>query len=553
MSKVLEINGLNISAGDQILVNDLSLELDQGKTIAIVGESGSGKSLTSLAIMGLLPPGLKVRGKIVLNGKDILTMPEDQIRNLRGSQIAMVFQEPMTALNPTMKCGRQVAEMLQRGTGKKGGSVKDEVIRLFKKVKLPRPESIYNSYPHQISGGQKQRVVIAMAIALKPKLLIADEPTTALDASVQQSILMLLADLIREFQMSMIFISHDLAVVHRVADQVMVMQHGVTREKGDVNQIFVHPKDDYTRGLIACKPTPDTYFERLPVISDYAEGRRPKLKLIQPFHRIDEAKRLQNGEPLLKVKSLSKVFPAGGYLSGQTEQVIALKEASLDLFKGESLGLVGESGSGKTTLGRILAGLERSTQGNIFFKGKDITKLGSRDWRKLHRQVQIIFQDPFSSLNPRIKVGEAIAEAMLGLPGMDSNQRKKQSMELLTKVGLSKDHYSRYPHEFSGGQRQRLGIARALAVKPEFVVCDESVSALDVSVQAQILNLLNDLKEEFGLTYLFISHDLSVVKYFCNRLIVLNQGEIVEEGISEEVFAKPASDYTKLLIEASHG
>ena len=553
MYRLLEIKDLNISSGEQKLVRSLNLNLDTGKILAIVGESGSGKSLSSLAILGLLPPGLSSKGKILFKGKDLLKLEESSFRELRSKKIAMIFQEPMTALNPTMKCGKQVEELVRRGGHFTGKKARDEVIKLFGKVDLPRPDSIYHSYPHQISGGQKQRVVIAMAIALKPDLLIADEPTTALDASVQESILKLLKSLIIESDMSMIFISHDLSVVHKIADRVLVMQEGVTKEFGETDKIFQHPKDDYTRGLLACKPTHDTYFDRLPVISDYHEGKRPKLKLVQSGHRIEDAKRLMQSKPLLKVNELNKLFKGQKTYWSKTEPVKAVKNLNLEVFPGESLGLVGESGSGKTTLGRILAGLEKATQGKVFFDGKDITKASRADWRKLHRDIQIIFQDPYSSLNPRIKVGDAIAEAMLGLKQLNTIQRQKRSRELLEKVGLSPEHFDRYPHEFSGGQRQRIGIARALAVKPRFIVCDESVSALDVSVQAQILNLLNDLKEEFKLTYLFISHDLAVVKYFCDRLIVLKDGEMIESGISEEVFSSPGSEYTQTLIEASHG
>lgn len=553
MSKVLEIKELSIKSSGDTLVDSLSLELNAGQTLAIVGESGSGKSLSSLAIMGLLPKNLKVSGSIIFKGRDLLKMEDKQLRNIRGREIAMVFQEPMTALNPTMKCGAQVEELLRKDGKLNAKKAREEVIKLFKKVELPRPDSIYHSYPHQISGGQKQRVVIAMAIALKPKLLIADEPTTALDATVQFGILELLRGLISEYNMSMIFISHDLTVVHRVADQVVVMRKGVVRESGATDKIFQHPQDDYSRGLLACKPTLDTYFERLPVISDYEEGRRPKLKLVQREHRIQDARKLQQAQPLLRVTKVNKLFAGKSSLWSKTEAVQAVKDLDLEVYPGESLGLVGESGSGKTTLGRILSGLEKSTQGKIWFKGKDITNASRADWRRLHRDNQIIFQDPYSSLNPRIKIGEAISEAMLGLKDLNSAQRRKRTEQLLDKVGLGKEHYDRYPHEFSGGQRQRIGIARALAVKPKFIVCDESVSALDVSVQAQILNLLNDLKEEFGLTYLFISHDLSVVKYFCDRLVVLRQGEMVEMGISEEVFLSPTTDYTKSLIEAGHG
>ena len=551
--KLLEIRNLTIKSGEQILVDKLNLELKAGETLAIVGESGSGKSLSSLAVMGLLPKSLEVKGKVLFKGKNILGLEDTEMRKLRGNEIAMVFQEPMTALNPTMKCGKQVAEMLKALKSKSGKSEKDQVIALFKKVDLPRPESIYSSYPHQLSGGQKQRVIIAMAIALKPSLLIADEPTTALDASVQKGILELLSNLGSSLGMGMIFISHDLGVVNRIADHMLVMEKGICKETGPTKTLFQHPKDNYTKGLLACKPTSDTYFERLPIISDYTEGHRPKLKLIPKEHRIADAKQLMQQAPMLEVKAVNKLFKASNTLWTKTEEVHAVRDLSIQVFPGESLGLVGESGSGKTTLGRILCGLEKASSGQVKYKGKDISSAGRSEWRKLHRKIQIIFQDPYSSLNPRLRIGPAIAEAMTDTQSATQIQKIKRVEKLLERVGLQADYYERYPHEFSGGQRQRIGIARALAVKPEFIVCDESVSALDVSVQAQILNLLNDLKDEFKLTYLFISHDLAVVKYFCDRLVVLNKGMLIESGISEEVFSSPSSEYTQTLIDASHG
>ena len=394
MSRVLEIKNLSIKSSDVLLVDNLNLELDAGETLAIVGESGSGKSLTSLAVMGLLSPGLKATGSIIFKSRDLLKQPESVLSEIRGKDIGMVFQEPMTALNPTMKCGIQVEELLRKRGNLPGRKAREEVLRLFKKVELPRPDSIYHSFPHQISGGQKQRVVIAMAIALKPRLLIADEPTTALDATVQYGILQLLRSLITEFKMSMIFISHDLTVVHRVADRVLVMRKGIIRESGETDRIFQHPRDDYSRGLLACKPTHDTYFERLPMISDYDSGHRPKLKLIQREHRIEHAQNLQKAKPILKVSKVNKLFPGKRSLWSKTDAVQAVKDLDLEVFPGESLGLVGESGSGKTTLGRILSGLEQASEGSVWFDGKDITGASRADWRKLHREIQIIFQDP---------------------------------------------------------------------------------------------------------------------------------------------------------------
>jgi len=552
MSELLKVENLNIQAGKTELVKELNFTLSSGKTIGIVGESGSGKSLSSLAILGLLDPKLKKQGRILFERKDLLTLSEEKMLNLRGKSIAMIFQEPMTALNPTMKCGTQVIEVLRRHFPKMAAEkAKKRVVKLFKKVELPRPEEIYNSYPHQISGGQKQRVVIAMAIACNPQLLIADEPTTALDATVQQGILDLLKQLSREYDMGMIFISHDLGVVRHVADDILVMYRGETREYGPAEKVFMQPQDPYTKGLLACRPTPDTQFRRLPVVGDFLDGKRPKLKLRTAEQRSVKAKRQTEQEPMLQVTALDKLFSGKSGFFKKSSEVAALQSVDLQVFPGESLGLVGESGSGKTTLGRILCGLEHATAGTVFYKGKDITNVSARQWRKLHREIQIIFQDPFSALNPRMKIGEAIREAMQNakLSGKEKTARAK---ELLEKVGLDASAYDRYPHEFSGGQRQRVGIARALAVDPEFIVCDESVSALDVSVQAQVLNLLNDLKDEFKLTYLFISHDLSVVKYFCDRILVLQNGKLVESGLAEELYHHPETEYTRKLIESAH-
>ena len=527
---ILQVKDLEISADNVKLVNRLSFSLLKGKTLGIVGESGSGKSLTSLAIMGLLPKSLQVSGKITYHKKKLLDTGEEQYSNLRGKEIAMIFQEPMTALNPTMKCGKQVMEIMLRHLKIGKEEAKTRTLQLFKKVELPRPEAIIDSYPHQISGGQKQRVMIAMAIACKPKILIADEPTTALDATVQNGILKLLNDLRDEYGMGMIFISHDLGVVRHVADDILVMYKGETMEYGQADKVFNHPENPYTKGLLACKPGPDTSFERLPVVSDFLDGKRPKVKLKTREGRERKLKELTSRKPLLRVKNVNKFFKSKDGLFTKTSTVTALRKVELNIYPGETLGLVGESGSGKTTLGRILCGLEKASEGQVFYKGKDISKAGSGDWRKLHREIQIIFQDPFSSLNPRIKIGDAIVEAMSLRKDVNGKDRKKEACALLEKVGLTADQYNRYPHEFSGGQRQRIGIARALAVKPKFIVCDESVSALDVSVQAQVLNLLNDLKDEYDFTYLFISHDLSVVKYFSDRIVVLKDGALIEQG-----------------------
>lgn len=531
-------------------MKELNLELTAGKTLGIVGESGSGKSLSSLAIMGLLPTNLIAKGQILFDGQNLINLKEEAFSRLRGNQISMIFQEPMSALNPSMRCGQQVAEVLKIHSALSGKEIKKEVLRLFNEVELPRPESIYKSYPHQLSGGQKQRVMIAMAVACKPKLLIADEPTTALDVSVQAGILNLLNKLRDEYGMAMLFISHDLRVVQQVADDILVLHLGETKEYGEAKAIFENPQHAYTRGLLACRPTPESYERRLPQVRDFVADQEMKREVIPAETRSKLAQAKLKQPALFKVFELSKTFMGKANWLGQGEEVKALDKVTFQIYPGESLGLVGESGSGKTTIGRVLTGLEQADGGKIFFKGNEITVAKNAEWRDLHRKIQIIFQDPFSSLNPRIKIGEAIAEVLRVQRSLKSEKAKFEAEQLLDKVGLLPEYYNRYPHEFSGGQRQRIGIARALAMQPEFIVCDESVSALDVSVQAQILNLLNDLKEEFNFTYLFISHDLNVVKYFCDRIVVLQNGQLIEEGLAEELYRHPKVAYTQGLIAA---
>lgn len=547
-NSLLELEQVAIRSGSNYLVKELSFALQARSSLGIVGESGSGKSLTSLAIMGLLPSGLSLEGSIRWRGQELSGLTQAQHRALRGPEMAMIFQEPMSALNPSMTCGAQVLEMLERR--RSGKTKKQQVIALFEEVELPRASTLYHSYPHQLSGGQKQRVMIAMALAADPALLIADEPTTALDVSVQAGILALLKKLQERHDMAMLFISHDLRVVRKVSDQVLVMQKGVVKEYGSVEQVFQNPRDPYTKGLLACRPKPDTYLKRLPLVRDFQRKSGPATPLRSQAERLAEAKEKLNSKPLFEICQLSKFFKSdAGFLAKETS-VVALSSVDLRVYPGESLGLVGESGSGKTTLGRILVGLEKASQGQIFYRGQDIAKAKRADWRKLNRQIQIIFQDPFASLNPKQRVGETIAEVLRERRGYKTAKARQEAEVLLEKVGLLPAYYQRYPHEFSGGQRQRIGIARALAVDPEFIVCDESVSALDVSVQAQILNLLNDLKEEFGLTYLFISHDLNVVKYFCDRMVVLQNGKAVEEGLTEELYYQAQQPYTQQLIEA---
>ena len=548
---LVKINKLSIRSGEKTLVRDLNLALMPGKTLAIVGESGSGKSLSSLALMGLLPPSLQLEASILFEGQELVGLGEEAWTKIRGAEIAMIFQEPMSALNPSMTCGKQVAEMLQLHQKWSAKEIKGEVIRLFTEVELPRVEQIYEAYPHQLSGGQKQRVMIAMAIANKPKLLIADEPTTALDVSVQAEILKLLSQLQKEHEMAMIFISHDLALVKDIADEVLVMFQGETKEYGIANQVFNEPQDPYTKGLLACRPQSSKPYRRLPLVKDFLSEEASKLELLKEDERIQNAKALIEGEALFEVKDLSKYYRQKAGILGKTELITGLQDFALKIYPGESLGLVGESGSGKSTFGRLLVGLEKPASGSILYRSKDISKAPASEWRRLHKEIQIIFQDPFASLNPRLKIGEALVEVLKQNTKLSNSEALLEAQELLEKVGLKKDQFGRYPHEFTGGQRQRIGIARALALKPKFIVCDESVSALDVSVQAQILNLLNDLKEEFGFTYLFISHDLQVVNYFCDRVIVMQKGQLVEIGISDELYKNPQTDYTKMLIEAA--
>lgn len=574
-SAVLEVKDLSVvfKNGKELFtaVEQISFSVAPGKTLGIVGESGSGKSVTSLALMQLLakPAGRIEAGTALLSSKedgtvDLLSLAENRIRKFRGNDIAMIFQEPMTSLNPVYTCGTQVAEaiILHKGISKK--EARAETIRLFEKVKLPRAEQLFDAYPHQLSGGQKQRVMIAMAISCQPRLLIADEPTTALDVTVQAAILDLLYDLQQETGMGMIFITHDLGVVSRIAENVLVMYKGRAVEYGDVKSIFDSPAHPYTRGLLACRPSRNMGMKRLPVIGDFmttsqegvlSANGKSIAEVVAGLKIRDgqQDKPVQyNAEPVLRVDKLQTWFPVKKGLFGKVESYVkAVDEVSFDVFKGETLGLVGESGCGKTTLGRSILRLIEPTGGQINYKGDDLRKYDEKQLRLFRKHMQLIFQDPYSSLNPRLTIGAAILEPMQvhQLYG-SADERKEKVIGLLKKVGLKEEYYHRYPHQFSGGQRQRVCIARALSLNPDFIICDESVSALDVSVQAQVLNLLNDLKEEQGLTYIFISHDLSVVRYMSNRMLVMNKGRIEEMGDAEEVYNNPKSDYTKRLIAA---
>jgi len=529
------------------VVKQVSFDLGAHKILGIVGESGSGKSVTSLSILGLLPENAILDGEIFFKEKNLATLSDKEFQKIRGKNIGMIFQEPMSSLNPTLTCGNQVCEVLKQHTGLNKKEILKEVITLFEKVKLPTPHRIFKSYPHQLSGGQKQRVMIAMAIACKPDLLIADEPTTALDVTVQKEIIALLKELQAENKMSILFISHDLPLVSEIADDVIVIYEGIIIEKGRTKDIFRNPKKQYTKGLINSKPSLSKRLKKLPTVDDFIK-KEISSELYTKSAREQFHQKLYDSKPLLEVVNLKKYFNNDKDFS-KTPIVKAVDDVSFKLYEGETLGLVGESGCGKTTLGRSILHLEEVTSGKIFYKGKDITNLSKTELIHLRKEIQIIFQDPFSSLNPRISVGNAILEPMIVHKILPTHHdRKLYVLDLLNKVGLEEHHFNRYPHEFSGGQRQRIGIARAIALQPKLIICDESVSALDVSVQAQVLNLLNELKKVFSFSYIFISHDLSVVKFMSDQLIVMNQGKIEEINDSDEIYSAPKSNYTKNLI-----
>lgn len=553
---LLSVQNVDISfkreVGYNAVIKNISYDLHENEILGIVGESGSGKSVSSLAIMGLLPTHISKisEGTIVFDGKNVAHLSEKELQNLRGNEIAMIFQEPMSSLNPSLKCGFQVQEILLQHTKLSNSESKAETLLLFDKVKLPNPEILFDKYPHEISGGQKQRVMIAMAIACKPQLLIADEPTTALDVTVQKEIIQLLKDIQQETGMSIIFISHDLSLVSEIAHRVLVMYKGEIVEQGDVKQIFKNPEHNYTKALIASRPSLDVRLKRLPTIQDFLSNEINS-EIVTLEDRVQFHDKLYNQEPILEVINVEKEYFSTAGFFGKKSGFKAVNNVSFKLYEGETLGLVGESGCGKSTLGNAILQLDKATAGQILYRGQDITKLGRTEIKKLRKEIQIIFQDPYSSLNPRIPVGKAIMEPMQ-VHGLYKNdkERKEKTIEILERVGLGGEFFNRYPHEFSGGQRQRIGIARTIALQPKLIVCDESVSALDISVQAQVLNLLNELKENFGFTYVFISHDLAVVKYMSDQVLVMNKGKIEEIADADELYANPQKEYTKKLIEA---
>ncbi len=567
--KILEVNHFSIELRQDTswrkILHYVSFFIEKGKTLGIVGESGSGKSITALSIMQLIK---KENSKIThgnitfFDGEreqqlDVSQLKTVELEKIRGNKIAMIFQEPMTSLNPVIRCGEQVMEALRLHTDLTEKECKERVIELFNEVMLPRPEKIFNAYPHEISGGQKQRVMIAMAMSCNPDLLIADEPTTALDVTIQKGIIELLRDLQKKRQLSIIFISHDLGVISQIADHVLVLYKGKVVEQNKATILLTNPEHPYTKGLISCRPPLDCRLKYLPTIADFVDGNMTVEKvqnelLLHPKTREEEHKIIYSKEPIIKIKNITKIFPLRKEkLFEKTQYIKVLDEINLDIYEGETLGLVGESGCGKTTLGRTILQLIPPTSGSIYYKDECISDKSRGQFRPYRKDLQIILQDPYSSLNQKITIGEMLIEPMRIHKIYDNEkQRKQRAIELLERVGLAEEHLYRYAHEFSGGQRQRISIARALTVNPKFIVCDESVSALDVSVQAQVLNLLNDLKKEFQLTYLFISHDLSVVKFMSDRMAVMQNGKIVEINEADAVYANPQTEYCQNLISA---
>ncbi len=549
---ILEISNLvlEVIPSSQRILKGINLRLKKAKLTGIVGESGSGKTMTALSIMGLLPNKLKISsGEIIFhrdNQSSFSLLNQNDIRRVRGKEISMIFQEPMSSLNPSMTCGTQIEEVLRIHSSLERKIRKEKVLHLLEKVKLPDPEKASISYPHQLSGGQLQRIMISMALAVKPALLIADEPTTALDVTVQKEILLLLKDLQKEYALSILFITHDLRILKEIADDIIVMKEGEIIENGESNRIFNNPEKPYTKGLIACQPSLEKRPEKLLTVNDFEQGNlsHPKEKA-----RIDYS----TSEIILQIKNLNLSYLSAD-IYGRKKFFTALKNIDLKVFQGETLGLVGESGCGKTSLGKTILGLVKAQSGDIWYKNNNLPELTDKEFRKFRKNIQVVFQDPYSSLNPRIKIKTMLFEARkLHFSKEKYSESLIQIQQLILNTGLNIDSLEKYPHEFSGGQRQRLGIARALATEPEFLVLDEAVSALDVSIQAQILNLLNDLKEKYKLSYIFISHDLSVVKHMSDRIIIMQNGEITEEGDPDKIYKHPKSDYTRTLINSIPG
>ncbi len=561
---MLKVDGLSVAFGPNVVLKDLSFSISVGESLGIVGESGSGKSITALSLMGLLPSTAKIisgASSLQIGDSHPLNLfdiePTDH-RKVRGKHIAMIFQEPMTSLNPSMRCGRQVAESIELHQKIKRKDAAQKCLSLFNEMQLPDPKKVYKNYPHELSGGQKQRVMIAMALAGNPSILIADEPTTALDVTIQKEILILLKQIKHQRGMSLIFISHDLGVISEITERLLVLKDGILVEEGFTRDLLKNPKHPYTKGLIACRPPLDTRPQKLPTVQDFVSIQEkttiePKVIDPQEWEKINQS--IYSQEPIIRVENLDVDYTLKRSLWGKpTEKFQAVNSITFDLYPNETLGLVGESGCGKTTLGRAILNLVNYSKGSITYKGQRVGAMTKKEMLAFRREVQIVFQDPFSSLNPRHTIGEAIMEPLMVHKLVSSSiKATNKAMELLEQVSLSPDSFYRYPHEFSGGQRQRVVIARALALSPKVIICDEMVSALDVSVQAQILNLMNRLKADRELTYIFISHDLSVVKYMSNRMLVMQQGRLVEYGCPENVYNRPQSDYTKKLIDSIPG
>lgn len=552
---IVKVEDLRIAFRNSNVLNEVvhgvSFSIKSDEILGIVGESGSGKSVTSLALMGLLPAkNTVITGSVTYKDINLLKLAPKDWQTIRSNKIAMVFQEPMSALNPSIRCGKQVAEVLLQHRNINPKLAKKEVLELFKQVRLPDIEKIYQSYPHEISGGQMQRVVIAMAIACKPDVLIADEPTTALDVTVQKEILQLLKTIQQETKMGMLFISHDLNVVSEVADKVLVMYQGNAVEYGTTEQVFKNPQNDYTKALLLSKPSDTERLVELPTIHSL-RNQTFKSRIVSPQARASKHRALYTKEPILEIKNLVKAYSVPQGLFKKETIFKAVNEVSFSVYPGETVGLVGESGCGKSTLAKAIMQLEPVSEGSIWYKGKDVTNLKGKTLKEYRKEVQLIFQDPFASLNPKMTIGQTIVEPMQAHHILENRaERVQRAKDLLIRVGLEPSHYNRYPHQLSGGQRQRVGIARAIAVNPKVIICDESVSALDISVQAQVLNLLNQLKEDFGFSYLFISHDLAVVKFMADQLLVMNKGKLEEIGDADEIYTNPRKEYTQQLIGA---